>query len=221
MEYLTYLAALMIGLLGGAHCMAMCGGVIGALSMAIDPGNQRRKYWIILSYNFGRILSYVAIALIFFLLVNNLAWYFSFSYLRVFSGVLLVAMGLYLANWWRGIAHIEKLGNRLWRNIQPLSKFFLPVKTKWQALLLGMIWGWLPCGLIYSVLVYSATASSAPEAALMMLSFGLGTLPAVLLSGVLVQKILSKSFQRYVRIPAALMLMIYGLWIVYSGLYHF
>src|SRR5690606_31074322 len=101
------------------------------------------------------------------------------------AGLMLIAMGLYLGSWWSGLVKVEAVGRRLWRHLQPIAQRLLPVKSAGQGFLLGMVWGWLPCGLVYSALVWSASAANIGEAALIMTSFGLGTLPAVLATGYL------------------------------------
>lgn len=201
-----------MGLLGGAHCIGMCGGIIGALTMAVDAGDTKRRCLLLVLYNLGRMSSYVFIALIFYLLVDSLESYFALNIMRYLAGLLLIAMGLYIADWWRGLVYLEKAGSLLWRKLQPLGKSLVPVKKNWQALLLGALWGWLPCGLIYSALVYSATASSSLEAGLIMLSFAVGTLPAVLLSGLFAERVMSFIKHKLTRSIMALLMIAFGLW---------
>ncbi|MGH1484651.1 MAG: sulfite exporter TauE/SafE family protein [Cellvibrionaceae bacterium] len=220
MDYLSLLTAFSIGLLGGAHCIGMCGGIIGALTMSLKADQYWARLYLILSYNMGRILSYVLIALLFYSIVSSLDGYLSLGFMRIIAGLLLIAMGLYLANWWRGLVYLEKAGGFLWRFIQPIAKSFMPVKTIPQAFLLGMIWGWLPCGLIYSALVYSATGTSAYSAALIMLSFALGTLPAVLLSGLLAERLIAIIQIKHVRIVMAILIIIFGLWTIINSHSH-
>ena len=103
--------------------------------------------------------------------------------LYLLANLMLVALGLYLAGWWRGVLVLERAGGVLWKRIQPLSKKFLPVHTWRQAFVLGLLWGWLPCGLVYSVLVAALATGSALQGGALMLAFGLGTLPALLAMG--------------------------------------
>ena len=102
---------------------------------------------------------------------------------KLFAAAFMIALGLYLADWWRGLALLEKLGMKLWRHIQPLAQRLFPIDNPPQAFLLGLLWGWLPCGLVYSVVAWSLTAGSALDGAKLMLGFGLGTLPALLIAG--------------------------------------
>ncbi len=220
MDYFSFVTALSIGLLGGAHCIGMCGGVIGALTMAVDTRDSTRRISLISAYNIGRISSYVLIAVIFYLLIDQIESYFALSIMRSLAGFLLIAMGLYLANWWRGLVYLEKLGAHLWRLIQPLSKSLLPVKTLSHAALLGFIWGWLPCGLIYSALVYSATASSAANAAFIMFGFSLGTLPTVLLGSFMAERFSVFIKTKSVRNVMAICIIIFGIWTIINNHAH-
>lgn len=220
MDHLSLLTAFTIGLFGGAHCIGMCGGVMGALTLAVKPEEYVRRLQLVLAYNVGRISSYVLIAIGFYLLLAPLQYYFSWQFMRIVAGLLLVAMGLYLANWWRGLTYLEKLGGYVWRWVQPLSKPLIPVKSIWQAVVMGLIWGWLPCGLIYSALAYSATASSVGSAALVMFSFALGTLPAVMVSGLFAERLMQLIQQQALRTVMALLIIVFGLWTLSTVLLH-
>jgi len=140
--------------------------------------------------------------------------------MRWVAGLLLIAMGLYLADWWRGLNYLEKIGHGVWQYIQPLSQSLLPVRSFRQALLLGLIWGWLPCGLIYSALAYSATASTAIQAGFIMLCFGLGTLPTVMSSSLIAEKLLRLIRQKPVRAVAGILMISFGAWTIYQVLAH-
>jgi hypothetical protein len=93
--------------------------------------------------------------------------------------------GLYIAGWFPRFAYIEKIGAWFWKKIEPFGRRLIPVKTRFHAFLFGMIWGWLPCGLVYSALAVSATAGDSLKSSLTMLAFGLGTLPAVMGVGIM------------------------------------
>ncbi len=221
---ITLGSAFLIGLLGGAHCIGMCGGVMNALSFAL-PEQRRgplRALPTLLLYNLGRIASYsVAGAL-----VGGLGMLLQGPVgilgpgLRIFAGLMLVAMGLYLAGWWRGLAHLERLGGHLWRRLQPLGNRLMPVRHPGQALLLGALWGWLPCGLTYSTLTLAGALGDWRQAALVMAAFGLGTLPVMLASGAFAQQLKGWIQRRGVRSLAALMVIGFGLWTLYSPLAH-
>ena len=185
MPELSLISALLVGLLGGGHCVGMCGGIVSAVSISL-PGDQP-KVGYHFSYNAGRIASYTLAGVLAGLLgssslfLNHLLPMEKALYLL--ANFMLVALGLYLAGWWRGVLVLEKAGGTLWKRIQPLSKKFLPVRTRGQAFALGLLWGWLPCGLVYSVLVAALATGSAWQGGALMLAFGLGTLPALLAMG--------------------------------------
>ena len=160
---LTFGAALLVGLLGSSHCIGMCGGIVAALNMGIDPGPTAARKPVILYqlvYNSGRIISYVLVGLAAGALGSSLA---ELGVKPIFGKLLaagfLIALGLYLANWWRGLVVLERLGSKLWRHIQPLGKRLLPIQNPLHAFLLGMLWGWLPCGLVYAAVAWSLTTA--------------------------------------------------------------
>ncbi|PAV49650.1 cytochrome biogenesis protein [Pseudomonas sp. HAR-UPW-AIA-41] len=213
LELLPLLAsALMLGLLGGGHCFGMCGGLMGALTLAIPPEQRSRRLQLLLAYNLGRILSYASAGL----LLGSAGWALSnsplASGLRIAAALLLIAMGLYLAGWWSGLTRIEALGRGLWRHIQPVAQKLLPVTTLPRALLLGALWGWLPCGLVYSTLLWAASQGSPGQAGLLMLAFGLGTWPALLLSGLAAERLGHFLRRRGVRLTGGLLVIAFGLW---------
>ena len=182
---LSLASAFLVGLLGGGHCAGMCGGIVGAVSLSL-PGS-RPRIGFLLAYNFGRIASYGAAGLLAgaigassFFLDHVLPVE---RVLYALASVMLILLGLYLAGIWRGVVVLETVGGKLWRQVQPWSKRFLPVRTLPQALALGSIWGWLPCGLVYSVVVAALATGSPWHGAALMLAFGLGTLPALLAMG--------------------------------------
>jgi len=211
-----FIAVFLIGLLGGTHCMAMCGGIVGALT-AQQPGQQRRhgSTWSLhLAYNFGRIASYVAAGaamgalgslglLLNDLLPVQLALY-------VAANLMLVALGLYLTGVTQALAFSERAGQRLWARIQPLTRRFLPAHSLSQALPLGMLWGFLPCGMVYSVLTAAMLAGSAARGAGLMLAFGIGTLPNLLLAGLLLKRLREASRAKSVRLVSGLLVLGFG-----------
>ncbi len=177
---LDYFSAFIIGLLGSGHCIGMCGGISSMLTSAI-PG-KKVQLSLILSYNFGRIFSYSVIgAIVGFsgsIAAKNIG--IPLIGLRLVSGIFLVLLGLYLGQWLMWLSKLEHLGKYVWRYLSPYSKHFIPVDRPSKALALGALWGWLPCGLVYSTLTWALASNSALSGALIMLCFGLGTLPALL-----------------------------------------
>jgi sulfite exporter TauE/SafE len=205
-------SALILGLLGGGHCLGMCGGLMGALTLAIPPEQRGRRLQLLLAYNVGRILSYACAGL----LVGLAGWAVASSpaalALRVVAALLLIAMGLYLAGWWSGLTRIEALGRGLWRHIQPVASRLLPVSSLPRALLLGALWGWLPCGLVYSTLLWAASQGNAGYSAALMLAFGLGTWPVLLATGLAAERVSSLLRRRSVRMAGGLLVILFGLW---------
>lgn len=183
-------AMFVAGLLGSVHCVGMCGGIVGALTAGIDPA-RRQSGWRMLpfqsAYNLGRITSYMVAGAIAGA-VGQGTLGILVPHKTVFVGHLvsagfLIAMGLYLAGWWRGLAILERLGSKIWIRIEPFGRRLLPVRTPRGALVLGLLWGWLPCGLVYSALAWSFASGGAGQGALVMLAFGAGTLPTLLAMG--------------------------------------
>ena len=205
-------SALILGLLGGGHCLGMCGGLMGALTLAIPPEQRGRRLRLLLAYNVGRILSYACAGL----LLGLAGWAVASSpaalALRVLAALLLIAMGLYLAGWWSGLTRIEALGRGLWRHIQPVASRLLPVSSLPRALLLGALWGWLPCGLVYSTLRWAASQGNAGYSAALMLAFGLGTWPVLLATGLAAERVSSLLRRRSVRMAGGLLVILFGLW---------
>ncbi|UTL79798.1 sulfite exporter TauE/SafE family protein [Pseudomonas putida] len=205
-------SALVLGLLGGGHCLGMCGGLMGALTLAIPPEQRGRRLRLLLAYNLGRVLSYACAGL----LLGLAGWAVASSpaalALRVVAALLLIAMGLYLAGWWSGLTRIEALGRGLWRHIQPVATRLLPVSSLPRALLLGALWGWLPCGLVYSTLLWAASQGNAGYSAALMLAFGLGTWPVLLATGLAAERVNSLLRRRSVRMAGGLLVILFGLW---------
>ncbi|HEB67020.1 MAG TPA: sulfite exporter TauE/SafE family protein [Gammaproteobacteria bacterium] len=188
---LTLFSVFVVGLFSTLHCLGMCGGIIGALTFSL-PADVRADRWrlgaYVAAYNTGRIASYaVAGALAGGLgsgLVTGLGSETGRLVLLLLATAFMVGIGLYLAGWFPRFAAIERIGKPLWRRLEPLGQRLLPVNSPWQALLFGAVWGWLPCGLVYSVLLWAITAGGALPGALFMLAFGVGTLPATLTAGI-------------------------------------
>jgi len=131
----------------------------------------------------------------------------------------MLLLGLYLGGWWRILVRVEQLGQGIWRRLEPYGRRLLPVRHYRQAFLLGTIWGWLPCGLVYSVLIWTLFSGSAATGALLMLSFGLGTLPNLLAMGVFATVLQKWVQQQWVRQLSGITVMAMGglmLWRVWG-----
>lgn len=196
MSDLSLLSALLVGIAGSVHCVGMCGGIVGAFTFAIPTKANPLPY--MLAYNIGRISSYSIAGGI----TGYLGSIFSHQvhqglvWLQLLSGVFLLLLACYIGGWWKVLTQLEKLGGYFWRYISPLSKRFIPFSSPLAAFPYGIIWGWLPCGLVYSTLVWSLASGSALNGALTMLFFGLGTLPALLILGSLGSKL-----KQYLALP--------------------
>lgn len=212
-EYLV-IPALLIGFFSTLHCIGMCGGIMGALSFSLAPEIRAQRLRLIpylAAYNLGRIVSYTLAGA----LVGGLGGQI-YDYLTPRSGhlvlqglaaLLMASIGLYVAGWFPKFAYLERLGTPIWRRLEPLGRHLLPVSNPFQALLYGLVWGWLPCGLVYSTLIWiTVIAESAWQGALYMLSFGVGTLPIVLSMGILAQWVAHLRQVRYLRQAAGLTL---------------
>jgi sulfite exporter TauE/SafE len=190
--WIPYLSAFLVGLLGGVHCVGMCGGIVGTLTLGL-PQEQRRRIAGMMpfqvAYNLGRMISYVVAGGIMggvgLLLVQFMPIYVAQHLLLILAGVFMILLGFYLAGWWMVLNRVERLGSRLWQRIEPLSRKLLPVRSPKQALIVGLIWGWIPCGLVYSMLITAVSSGSVLNGAALMLAFALGTLPNLLAMGVL------------------------------------
>jgi sulfite exporter TauE/SafE len=214
---LSLISAFLVGLLGGGHCVGMCGGIVGAVSMHLPQSKSKAPF--LLAYNTGRILSYTLAGSIAglvgassFFLQNVLPIQYV---LYGISSLILIALGLYLAGIWHGVTYLEGAGKFIWKTLQPYSKRYIPVQNIKQAFFLGSLWGWLPCGLVYSVLIAAIATGSAVSGGLLMFAFGLGTLPTLLTMGMAAVKL--KAFLQNVWIRRVSGLLVLGFGLV--GLY--
>lgn len=216
MTDLSVLSACLVGLLGSTHCLGMCSG----LAAVTAPGAHGVTG--IVTYNAGRLFTYA-------LLGALLGWFGEqllqvlpqlTALLRVLAGLLLIAMGLYVSRWWLGLTQLEKIGVYLWRQLQPITRRLLPVRNYRQMFAAGMLWGLLPCGLVYSTLTWALATADWQQSARLMLAFGVGTLPAMIGVG-----LIHKSLQDYLRgkqfrSVAGIIIMLMGIWTLLMPLLH-
>lgn len=194
MELMTnysYTGAFMVGLMGAGHCMGMCGGIVGALSCSVS--HQHKKSTMMLCYHLGRISAYsIAGALaasLTWLVSHMVPMQFMLIGLRLAAGFTMILIGLSIAHLWLGMQRLELVGHHVWRIVQPYAQRSLQIQNKRQAWLAGSLWGWLPCGLVYSALTWALASGNPLEGALLMFMFGLGTLPGLLAFGLFAQKL--------------------------------
>ena len=211
-------AVFLTGLLGGVHCAGMCGGIVAALS---GQGPARSSAWAThLFYNTGRIASYTlagtaagAAGGLPLLLDGILPVQVT---LYVAANVLLIALGLYLAGISNAVARLEPLGAALWRRLQPFTRRLLPADTLPRAFAVGLLWGWLPCGLVYSILATAFLSAHAVSGAAIMLAFGLGTMPNLMAAGLLYRRFGSVARAKPMRMAAGVLVLSFGVY----GLVH-
>lgn len=192
------LAALTLGFLGSTHCLFMCGGIVSVLAAGAAPNlrrSERPPIARIVLYSVGRVASYAtagaAVGALSLLVRDALPMRVGQLALRALAGLLMLGLGLHLTGLFRGFAALERVGVPLWRRLEPLAKRLLPVRSGWHALALGALWGWVPCGMVYTALALAAAAGNAPGGALVMALFGAGTLPAMVLFGALARGVSS------------------------------
>lgn len=210
--------AFTVGLFSSLHCIGMCGGIIGALSYGLTDEvrqNGRRFGLFLLTLSAGRIISYaLAGTLLGYLggaLLEVLEPVQGHRWLQWFAAVIMVLIGLHIAGWLPRLSVIERVGVPLWKRLEPWGRSLMPVGTLPRALAYGLVWGWLPCGLVYTMLISTATKSGPVSGALYMAAFGLGTLPSVMVTGLLASKLYRAARQPYLRIAVGLIVVIMGL----------
>ena len=222
MQEFNYLTAFIIGLMGGVHCIGMCGGIVAALGFSqsgVSSASWKGAVSLLLSYNLGRLFSYTFAGA----LMGGIGWLVTYwldirnfqLVLQGLAALFMMLLGLYLSGWWPILLYIERFGGRVWKLIEPFGRKVLPVNRPSQALLLGLLWGWLPCGLVYSVLVWSMSAGGFVEGGLLMLSFGLGTLPNLLAMGMFASRLRRWQHIVWLRQMAGSLVMLFGVWSLY------
>jgi uncharacterized protein len=202
------LSALLVGLAGGVHCIGMCGGIVGALSAGAGAG-EGAPLRLHLAYSAGRISAYALAGALAGAAGGALGWAgqvslgwrgntLAQSTFMLVASAMLIVLGLYLSGLAPAVRRIEGLGAGLWRRLQPHTRALLPANTVPRALALGGVWGFLPCGLVYALLATALATGSPLGGALVMIAFGLGTLPSLLAMGIWLAR-----YRRAVRAPAA------------------
>jgi sulfite exporter TauE/SafE len=224
-------AAFVAGIAGSTHCVAMCGGLAGALGMRarVVQSTAAQTFVRALLMQLGRIGSYsVAGALVGALAGagSMFAAEINFLYvaqaLRLFAGLVLLAIAVRIAFAWNAFAWIERAGARFWSRLAPMTKR-LGTDSRNRprivdSLLLGAIWGWLPCGLVYSMLLFAAANGDAARGAAIMIAFGFGTLPAMLVGTLLAAQLTTVLKQRSTKWVAAALLAAFGVWTLVAAI---
>jgi sulfite exporter TauE/SafE len=223
---ITLSAAFVAGIAGSTHCFAMCGGMAGALGMRAraTAANAAGAFVNASAYQVGRIAGYAIVGALFGFAGATLQSMFDLmrvgAALRIASGLLLILIALRILIRWNALGAVERLGARFWAKLQPLAQRAARSKGRGRALMLGLLWGWLPCGLVYSMLMFAATSGDALQGALLMTAFGLGTLPSMLSSSLLASQLQRVLAQRWPRIVSGLLLIVFGVWMIAAPILH-
>jgi len=218
---LDFYSAFLLGLASSLHCVGMCGGIIAvfAHSMQTARVSLPRKLLLHLSFSLGRVLTYTLLGAVLgfasFYLLNEFVPQVA-PYLRLFSGLLIILFGLHLSGYLLPLNSLEAMGKPLWRALSPALKRLMPMDHEFKAAAAGVIWGFLPCGMVYSTLLIAMTAASTSAAASIMLGFGLGTVPMLVLSGLAIGRLQAWLKQKGVRLGLAALVVAYGAWVIAS-----
>ncbi len=211
---ITLLTLFLLGFFGGGHCVGMCGGLSSAFALQLPPGLNRTGLIVLL--NLGRISSYVFIGLLVGTIgqigisLDQTRWLQNGLYLS--ANLLLLLLGLYLAGISSLATRIESIGRPVWKRLNPLLNRLLPIQSVPACFGVGMLWGWLPCGLVYSASLYALGSGNALEGGLYMLAFALGTLPNLLAMGLFAAQLKNFLQRKTVRLAAGLLVAAWALW---------
>ena len=204
---ITFFTLFLLGFFGGTHCVGMCGGLSSAFALQLPPHLNRLGLIVLL--NLGRISSYVLIGLIVGLVgqigisLDDTRWLQNGLY--VAANILLLLLGLYLAGLSTAATQIERIGRPIWKRLNPILNRLLPIKSVPACFGVGMLWGWLPCGLVYSASLYALGSGNAVQGGLYMLAFALGTLPNLVAMGVFAAQLKTLLQRRAIRLCAGLL----------------
>jgi len=209
-----FVSAFLMGLIGSGHCIAMCGGIASSLQLA---SNKRQTWLYSLAYNSGRALSYMLAGA----LVAGISSQFATQnsafalFLSFLAGMFMLLVGVYIMRLAATLQWLEKLGKTLiWQHLIKLNKYLMPIDSPLKALGYGALWGWLPCGLVYSALTWAMTSATAINGALVMLAFALGTFPAMITLGVAAQKLNTLFNHPWTRIILGSVIIWYGIYLL-------
>ena len=210
--------AFTVGLFSTLHCVGMCGGIMGALSYGLPVTirqNSSRFLLFLLVYNSGRIMSYAIAGALLGMLGGTLLEFLGpgqgHRWLQWVAALIMVLIGLHVAGWLPKLARVERIGVPLWNRLEPLGRSLMPVQSLPKALAYGAIWGWLPCGLVYTMLISTATKVGPMNGALYMAAFGLGTLPSVMATGLLAGRLYRIARLPYLRVTVGIIIVLMGL----------
>ena len=204
---ITFFTLFLLGFFGGTHCVGMCGGLSSAFALQLPPHLNRLGLIVLL--NLGRISSYVLIGLIVGLVgqigisLDDTRWLQNGLYIA--ANMLLLLLGLFLAGLSTAATQIERIGRPIWKRLNPILNRLLPIKSVPACFGVGMLWGWLPCGLVYSASLYALGSGNAVQGGLYMLAFALGTLPNLLAMGIFAAQLKTLLQRKAIRLCAGLL----------------
>jgi sulfite exporter TauE/SafE len=219
-------AALLAGVAASGHCFAMCGGMAGALGLRARHQSSDNTSLLVHAsrYHGGRIGGYAiagALCGVFGSTLNALLDLARLgAALRIASGVLMLLIAARIVIRWNGLAWLERQGARFWARIQPLATRQLSGTHKLNAVAVGFLWGWLPCGLVYSMLLFATTSANALQGASIMIAFGVGTLPSMLTSSLFAAQLQAALKHRIARLLSGIALTCFGIWMIAAALQH-
>lgn len=215
----SIITAFLIGLLGNIHCLGMCSGIITLLSLSISKDKKKQIIFYQLYYNLGRILGYIITNVLAFslgILIIKILGIDNLKFLKLISGITLTIISLHLLNTINLIKSIENLGYNIWNYLNKYSTHLFPVKNPLQAIFLGIFWSNLPCGLTYSTLIWSISSASLYKSIILMLAFGLGTLPSMISVGLVFNKTKNISKNKLFKKILSMSLLIIGILDIYN-----
>jgi len=187
-DFSALFTAFFVGLLGSGHCFGMCGGIAAGLGSLPGSDDQqvstKPRVSSAFLFNSGRLLSYACLGLISAWLFAKLGHAFNVPkwsmILRFITALMIFLIGIQFLLNWQTLAFIERMGAKVWKFVLPIAIKASSLHGGTGRLLLGLCWGLLPCGLVYSVLLTASAAGSPGPGAAVMLAFGIGTLPSML-----------------------------------------
>lgn len=215
MTWALFLAAFSMGLFGSPHCLGMCGGIVTAFGLSMQHVSDSKKNGLILTYHLGRLISYALLGLIASLVgVAIFQSIMSNSAPRIVLGAVLVLIGLAML----GLPlfnQLEKIGMRFWQSLAPLRKKVFPIDSFGKALFAGLLWGFLPCGLVYGALMMAIAGNNIATGAALMFVFGLGTMPMLIATQKTVGMLQSSIKNFRLRQINAVIMMLSGLAVIF------
>lgn len=215
MTWALFLAAFSMGLFGSPHCLGMCGGIVTAFGLSMQHVSDSKKNGLILTYHLGRLISYSLLGLIASVVgVAIFQSIMSNSAPRIVLGAVLVLIGLAML----GLPlfnQLEKVGMRFWQSLAPIRKKVFPIDTFGKALFAGLLWGFLPCGLVYGALMMAIAGNDIATGAALMFVFGLGTMPMLIATQKTVGMLQSSIKNFRLRQINAVIMMLSGLAVIF------